>query len=481
MAQIKKLLSLMIFVLTDAAAFGFSFLIAYALRSVLLLPLIPNFKAIEPLPLGVLLKNGFAFGLPVVIGVLAYERLYTKRLSFWEEARSLLKSILISYVLIMVLVFVSRSRGYLRFSRAVIILAGLISILVYPLFRLAAKTILARVRLWQKKVIILGTNATARLVAQGIRKNKMLGYDVVGSLTEDSQTPSQDLDGVKVLGKVSELKEVCLNFEVKDVIIALPDYTQDQLIDVLEKCEDFAETIRIIPNIGSLFSLGVAVENLGDVLSLSVARNLVKPWNLLIKAVFEWTLATVLAVLFLPVFLVVAVLIRLDSKGPVIFVQERLGRRGRVFKFFKFRSMYTDGEKRLAKFLEEHPKAREEWDKFHKIKKGDPRVTRVGRFLRKSSLDEIPQLIHVYKGDMSLVGPRPYVPQELGQMGKSYALISRVKPGLTGLWQISGRNLLTFNERLILDEHYIRNWSLWLDITILLRTARALATKEAAF
>ena len=143
--------------------------------------------------------------------------------------------------------------------------------------------------------------------------------------------------------------------------------------------------------------------------------------------------------------------------------------------------MNNDGEKRLAQFLKENPKARGEWEEFHKIKKGDPRVTRVGRFLRKSSLDEIPQLIHVFKGDMSLVGPRPYVPQEIAQMGKSYALISRVKPGLTGLWQTSGRNLLTFNERLILDEHYIRNWSLWLDITILLRTARALARREEAF
>jgi len=481
MTRIKKLLSLMILVFTDAAAFGVSFLIAYALRSILLLPLIPNFKEIEPLPLAVLMKNGFIYGLPVIIGVLSYERLYTKRLSFWEEARYLLKSVLISFILIMVLVFVSRSRGYLQFSRAVIILAGLVSILVFPLFRLAVKTIMARIHLWQKKVIILGTNATARLVAQGIRKNGMLGYDVVGYLAEDPKTLSRDLGGVKVLGEVSALKQVCLRFEVRDVIIALPDYSQDQLIDVLENCEDFAETIRIIPNIGSLFSLGVAVENLGDVLSLSVARNLVKPWNLLIKTVFEWITATVLAVLFLPVFLAVAAAIRLDSKGPVVFVQERLGRRGRVFKFFKFRSMYTDGEKRLAQFLKENPKAREEWEEFHKIKKGDPRVTRVGRFIRKSSLDEIPQLIHVFKGDMSLVGPRPYVPQEIAQMGKSHALISRVKPGLTGLWQTSGRNLLTFNERLILDEHYIRNWSLWLDITILLRTARALARREAAF
>lgn len=474
-------MSLAILVVTDAAAFAVSFLIAYALRSVLLLPLVPNFKEIEPLPLAVLLKNGLIYGLPVIIGVLAYEKLYSKRLSFWEETHSLLKSVLISFILIMVLVFVSRSRGYQQFSRAVIIMAGLVSVLVFPMFRLAAKTFLARVRLWQKKVIIIGTNATARLVARGIRKNGMLGYDVVGYLTEDPKMAGTDICGVRVLGEISALKSTFLRLEVRDAIVALPDYSQSQLIDVLESCEDFAETIRIIPNIGGLFSLGVVVENLGDVLSLSVARNLVKPWNLLIKTVFESITATALAVLLLPVFLAVAAAIRLDSKGPVVFVQERLGRRGKVFKFFKFRSMYTDGEERLARFLKENPKAREEWEEFHKIRKGDPRVTRVGRFIRKTSLDEIPQLIHVFKGDMSLVGPRPYVPEEIAEMGKSYAFISRVKPGLTGLWQTSGRSLLTFNERLILDEHYIRNWSLWLDITILLRTAGALVRREEAF
>jgi undecaprenyl-phosphate galactose phosphotransferase len=158
-----------------------------------------------------------------------------------------------------------------------------------------------------------------------------------------------------------------------------------------------------------------------------------------------------------------------------------MGRRGKVFRLFKFRSMYIDAETRLTEFLKSNPSARAEWEEYQKIKAGDPRVTRVGRFIRKTSLDELPQLLNVLKGDMSLVGPRPYLPREMMEIGKSYALISRVKPGLTGLWQTSGRNLLSFRERLLLDEHYIRNWTLWSDIAILIRTARALVRREGAF
>ncbi len=481
MNRIKRLLGPFLLVLTDAAALGFSYLLAYALRSYLLVPLIPSFAKIDPLPLSVLFKSGMIYGLPVVVAVLAYEKLYTKRLSFWEEARRLLQSLLISFVLIMVLVFISRSRGYLQFSRAVILMAAATALIIFPLFRLGMKTLLARLGIWRKAVIILGTNPTARQAARGLRKDAMLGYDVKGFLREEAGAPEADLDGFPVLGGVAELNAVCGRFAVRDVIIALPDTSQDRLIEVIESCEDFAETIRIVPNIGSLFNLGVAVEGLGDVLSLSVARNLIKPWNRVLKTVFDYFFATLAALLILPVFLIVAAAIRIDSRGPVIFVQERLGRRGRVFKFYKFRSMHRDNEARLARFLKENPSVQREWDAYQKIKGPDPRVTRVGRFIRRYSLDEIPQLINVLKGDMSLVGPRPYLGREMGEIGKSYPLISRVKPGLTGLWQTSGRNLLTFRERLILDEHYIRNWSLWLDITILLRTGRAVARREGAF
>ena len=125
--------------------------------------------------------------------------------------------------------------------------------------------------------------------------------------------------------------------------------------------------------------------------------------------------------------------------------------------------------------------AKDEWKKYQKIKKDDPRVTRVGKFIRKFSLDELPQLINILKGDMNLVGPRPYMPREKEDIGRSFPIISRVKPGMTGLWQVRGRNVLSFKDRLVLDEFYIRNWSLWLDIVILFKTVKVLITQEGAY
>ena len=227
--------------------------------------------------------------------------------------------------------------------------------------------------------------------------------------------------------------------------------------------------------------MGVEIENFGDILSLSIARNLVKPWNISIKYIFELIVASILSILLLPVFLIIALAIKIDSPGPVLFIQDRLGERNKVFRLFKFRSMYIDGDERLEKYLKENPKVQKEWDTYQKIKDNDPRVTRIGKIIRKFSLDELPQFINFFKRDMNLVGPRPYLPREIKNIGKSYQIISRVKPSITGLWQVRGRNLLSFRERLLLDEYYIRNWSLWLDIVILLKTVKVLATREGAY
>jgi len=210
-------------------------------------------------------------------------------------------------------------------------------------------------------------------------------------------------------------------------------------------------------------------------------RNLFKPLNIVVKTVFEYLLVIIISPLLIPVFLVASLAVKADSKGTVFFIQKRLGKRGQVFSILKFRSMYTDADQRLEKYLEENRQAREEWDRYQKLKASDPRVTRVGKFIRRWSLDELPQLLNVLNGDMSLVGPRPYLPRERQEMGKSYDIISRVKPGMTGFWQVRGRSLLPFQERLLLDEYYIRNWSLWLDIVILFKTAKAWLRKEGAY
>jgi lipopolysaccharide/colanic/teichoic acid biosynthesis glycosyltransferase len=182
-------------------------------------------------------------------------------------------------------------------------------------------------------------------------------------------------------------------------------------------------------------------------------------------------------VISLPIFLILAVLVRLDSKGQILYTQKRLGQFGKPFESFKFRTMYDNADAKLQELLAEDPEAQREYEEFHKLA-NDPRVTPVGKILRRYSLDELPQLINVIKGDMNLIGPRSYLPRELPEMGDYAKIILKVKPGITGWWQVMGRNATSFKERLRLDEYYISNWSIWLDIYIIIKTVWVLVTGQ---
>jgi exopolysaccharide production protein ExoY len=187
------------------------------------------------------------------------------------------------------------------------------------------------------------------------------------------------------------------------------------------------------------------------------------------KRVFDIVGAIFFIVLFLPLFIAVAVGVRLSSPGPVIYVQHRVGRHGRVFSFYKFRSMRIDSDEVLTSFLDSDPEAKQRWDRYQKID-NDPRITRFGRLIRRTSLDEFPQFWNVLKGDMSLVGPRPCMRQQQALYGRFWRAYCAVKPGITGLWQVSGRNRLTYRERVALDVNYVADLSVWSDIRILIKT-----------
>jgi Undecaprenyl-phosphate galactose phosphotransferase WbaP len=237
----------------------------------------------------------------------------------------------------------------------------------------------------------------------------------------------------------------------------------------------------LIPRSGDFITEGVEIEVIGHVLTLYIKKNLAKPWNILIKNLFDKVLTLIITIFCLPLFALISLAIKLDSKGPVIFTQKRIGQKKKMFDVYKFRSMYIDSDEELAEYLEKNPEAKEEWIKFKKLKNGDPRVTKVGRIIRKYSLDELPQLFNVLFGNMSLVGPRPYLLEELAGKESFIEMVVRVKPGITGLWQISGRSEVPFEERNALDEYYIRNWSIWMDITILLKSIKVLLSRKGAY
>jgi Undecaprenyl-phosphate galactose phosphotransferase WbaP len=198
------------------------------------------------------------------------------------------------------------------------------------------------------------------------------------------------------------------------------------------------------------------------------------------KRILDFVTSSALLLLVGPFLGAIAIAIKLTSRGPIFFGHRRFGRENRPFQMLKFRTMMVDADKILASYLETHPEERVEWQRHQKLR-NDPRITKVGKWLRRYSLDELPQLLNVFAGQMSLVGPRPIMEAEILRYGRSYGLYTRVLPGITGLWQVSGRNNTTYDQRIGFDEYYVCNWSIWLDLYILIRTIRIVLTAEGAY
>ena len=464
----KKTICLVSLIAFDIAALFSALLLAYLIRKEILFYIHPAFR-MWTFPFSTYLVNyPYFIGLWVII--LAYERLYTKRFAVGEEIKRLWKGASISFLIIMALTFAARIS--MNVSRTVIVLAWALSLFLLPAFRLIVKKILNKAGCWQRNMLILGAGRTGEMVLGRIKKNKNMGYKPVGFLDDDEAKLGKTIGGVKVLGKLSEIKSWVKEKKVGDVVIAMPGVSREKLLEVVSLCEGVVDEIRVIPDMFGLATVGVKAEDLDGILLFDMEWNLAKPHNIFVKRVIDIILSSLAIAISSPLMLFISIKIRRGSKGPAIFGQKRLWKGEATFDFLKFRSMYLDEEERLKRFLKEDPQARKEWEKFAKIKSGDPRVTKFGRWLRRYCLDELPQLIHVFQGEMSLVGPRPYLPRESKNMGEYRKTILKVLPGMAGLWQVSGKNELTFEDRLRLEEYYVRNWSLWLDFIILLKTVK---------
>jgi undecaprenyl-phosphate galactose phosphotransferase len=473
----KKFITFIILMVSDILIVLLSFLLAFFARSEILPQFFLKFKEIELAPFSNFLQYFYMAGVWTII--FAYEKLYTKRFSFWEEVKVLLKSATIASSVIMIIFFISRMQ--IGFSRTIVVLAWMLSLLLFPLFRYIIKSFLIKTNLWKKKLLILGVQQTSLQVLKNIKTNKTMGYEVIGFLDDDPEKTGKKYLGVPVLGPIAQFEEIANTYKFKDIMIATPHLPRQKLDALLSKCARLSDSMWLIPRSGDFITEGVDIEIIGDVLSLYFKKNLAKPWNIVIKNVYEIILTTISVVIFVPVFLLIGIAISLDSKGPIFYVQDRIGKGKSIFKLFKFRSMYIDNDRRLAEYLKEDPQARSEWDEYKKLKNHDPRVTPVGKFLRRYSLDELPQLFNVLQGKMSLVGPRPYLSEELEGKDTFKSVIALVKPGITGLWQISGRSELPFAKRISLDEYYIRNWSVWLDVTILLKSIKVWLSQKGAY
>ncbi|AEG61877.1 sugar transferase [Desulforamulus ruminis] len=469
-------------ILLDAVAIGTSLLIAYLTRIYALPWLLPG--VFKPELLENTLQNlGW---LPfTIIACMAYEDLYQKRMPFWKEVEKILKASTLAVIFSISLLYLAKMTG--EISRTLVMITWLVTIVLIPTFRYFGKLFLIKMRIWSKPVLIIGAGKTGELILRAFTREDTMGYKIIGFLDDNKEINGlvhpRSKEIIPKLGTFDEAESIILASGVQEVIVAAPGLPAKNLVELTNRIQPLVNNVMLVPDLFGISMNGIEVEYFFDeqALLLNVKNKLKSNLNKSIKRAFDIMTGSIMSLLCMPIMFVMAAAIKIDSKGPVFFAQERLGQNGAAFTCYKFRTMYIDGDKVLKKYLRTNQQAKKQWQTFNKLKDYDPRVTKIGSLLRRFSLDELPQLINVIMGDMSLVGPRPYLPRERKQMGNWIYDIHVAKPGITGLWQVSGRNEIEFEGRLKLDTWYVRNWSLWLDIILLIKTIRVVLRKEGAY
>jgi Undecaprenyl-phosphate galactose phosphotransferase WbaP len=365
------------------------------------------------------------------------------------------------------------------YSRGIFFIALLFALILVPLLRFWARSLSAKRPAWGVPVAILGAGNTGNRIIHLLRSQPEYGLRPVIVL-DDEPAKHGTFCGLPVPGGLDLAPALVKETDIRHAIVAMPGVPCDRLLALLEKHANTFRHLIVVPDLFGFSSVCSPSRDLGGVLGLEMQQRLLMPGHMASKRAMDLLVILLCAPFVLPLVALLALLVKLDSRGPVFFRQRRLGWNGVHLDALKFRSMVEGAEELLQKLLREDPALREEYQTYHKLR-CDPRLTRVGRFLRKWSLDELPQLWNVVRGEMSLVGPRAYLPREMPEMHGHAGFIGRVRPGITGLWQVSGRNEVGFDGRLELDISYVRNWSPWLDTHILARTVLVVLSRKGAY
>ena len=335
---------------------------------------------------------------------------------------------------------------------------------------------LRRQGLFVRRALVVGTNEEARAVVAQLRAALIAGVDVVG-FVDSALYCGVQMEGLPVLKGLNRLDSIIRSLEVDELIVIPTALEREELLDIYRDWgTDNRVRISLSSGLYELFTTGAQVRDVGFVPLVSLNRTRITGMDALMKAALDYIGALIGVALLSPVLTAIAILVRLDSPGPVVYRRRVVGLHGRRFDAFKFRTMIPDADA----YLRAHPELREEWERTGKIQ-DDPRITRVGRILRRFSLDEVPQLFNVLMGQMSLVGPRMIVPSELKHFRKWRHNLLTVKPGLTGLWQVSGRSDLSYEERVRMDMQYIRNYTIWQDLRTIISTFGSVLKGRGAY
>jgi Undecaprenyl-phosphate galactose phosphotransferase WbaP len=364
------------------------------------------------------------------------------------------------------------------YSRLVFGLAWAAASILIPLVRNFIRQVCVRFNAWGEPVAIVGfPDRKVIEVADFFARNSTKGILPKAVFIEEANRGKGDQSYQVIVSK--DINGWPERFGIKTVLVVVPNW--NWIGDNIDKYRYTFQRVVLIRQQKDSFSLSDSKTlDFNQVIGFQICHNLLNPWSMILKRCEDIVISGLCLISLSPLVALISLLILCDSPGGVYYHQDRLGKSGKVIKVLKFRTMYINGDQIFEERIKNDPVLRQEWEKYQKLKH-DPRVTKVGAFLRKSSLDELPQVWNIFKGEMSLVGPRPIMICQKEMYGAAYHDYCQIKPGVTGLWQVSGRNYTTFTRRAELDMEYIQRWSLWLDIYIIFQTVKEVLISKGAY
>lgn len=381
----------------------------------------------------------------ITLMIFCYQGIYRNRLDFWQESHRIIQGL--SFVTVLILSLLAVTKNVAEYSRFILIASFAIAGLLIPVQKLFMKRVLYRLGWWKKEARLIGNDS---FFEQHVLSNPYLGY--VHSAREKAKT-----------------------------LFVSPSYSHKQIETILHEALIRKQSVIFIPAVKNFDFSDAHIIHLFNARAnlIVVENNLLKRFNRIVKETLDYFLALILLPMLLVIIGILAWKIKREDGGSVFFKQSRLGEKGEAFECYKFRSMRENSDALLEAYLEDYPQERENYAIYHKYE-NDPRITKIGTFLRKTSLDELPQIFNVLKREMSLIGPRPYMISEKKKMIKNIDMILAVKPGITGLWQVGGRSDVDFESRMEMDVWYVRNWSIWNDMVILIKTVQVVFLRKGA-
>jgi exopolysaccharide biosynthesis polyprenyl glycosylphosphotransferase len=380
--------------------------------------------------------------------------------------------------------------GFIQPELGRLVLFWGLAVTLISILRGGARALCRRQLHYLQNTLIVGAGSVGQFVARKLLFHREYGVNLVGFVDAHPRDLDPDLMGLRILGTAEDLPVLVRLFDVERVIFAFSNETESDTLGLAEEIKHLDVQVDIVPRLYETVGPNATIHTIEGLPLIGLPSTAPTRSSLAVKRLIDLGSCLAGVVILAPVFVLIAVAIKLDSRGPIFYRHERVGRSGRPFKLLKFRSMQLahcrgdayggEGAEAAFRALIDDPQRRQEFEQTFKLK-SDPRVTRVGRFLRSTSLDELPQLLNVVRGDMSLVGPRPITAGEVERYGRKASSLLAVKPGITGYWQINGRASLDYDDRVRLDTAYVTSWSLQLDWQILTKTLRALLSRSGAF